>query len=333
MVNICLIGCGRVGRRHLEAMLKVKHEVNIEVVEPNTESINSTKELLPDFNNYFSRIEDVSDNIDICLIATASSVRKKVILNLLKRKTVKNIILEKVVFQNENDFDSMVRVFDDININCWVNCHLRAQPIYKTLKSYINSERSNIFRYNYSDDFTLSSSAIHILDLFSYLCDDYNVVIKSIDTGTKLEESRHSGCVDFNGNMEVINSKGDTLFVTKRDAIFGEHMSVSNYDKVYLETDWANKFSVDTILIIEAYRALDPSTYPQVYNDMFLKKYATALIKQQWGSNLKKFTGVTLPGGISLDGQTIFSEATEEIIKIEEEMNLKYELPPDGMIG
>ena len=104
-------------------------------------------------------------------------------------------------------------------------------------------------------------------------------------------------------------------------------------DKVYLETDWANKFSVDTILIIEAYRALDPSTYPQLYNDMFLKKYATALIKQQWGSNLKKFTGVTLPGGISLDGQTIFSEATEEIIKIEEEMNLKYELPPDGMIG
>jgi len=104
-------------------------------------------------------------------------------------------------------------------------------------------------------------------------------------------------------------------------------------DKVYLETDWANKFSVDTILIVEAYRALDPSTYPQVYNDAFLKKYATALIKQQWGSNLKKFTGVTLPGGISLDGQTIFTEATEEITKMEEEMNLKYELPPDGMIG
>ncbi len=104
-------------------------------------------------------------------------------------------------------------------------------------------------------------------------------------------------------------------------------------DKVYLETDWANKFSVGTILIVEAYRALDPTTYAEVYNDMFIKKYATALIKQQWGSNLKKFTGVTLPGGISLDGQTIFSEASEEITKIEEEMNMKYELPPDGMIG
>ena len=104
-------------------------------------------------------------------------------------------------------------------------------------------------------------------------------------------------------------------------------------DRVYLETDWANKFTVGSILIIEAYRALDPSTYPQVYNDMFLKKYATALIKQQWGSNLKKFTGVVLPGGIQLDGQTIFTEASEEIIKIEEEMNMKHELPPDGYIG
>ena len=104
-------------------------------------------------------------------------------------------------------------------------------------------------------------------------------------------------------------------------------------NKMYLETNWADRFSVGTIIIIEAYRALDPATYTEVYNDMFLKKYATALIKQQWGSNLKKFTGVTLPGGITLDGQTIFSEALEEITKIEEEMSLKYELPPDGFIG
>ena len=104
-------------------------------------------------------------------------------------------------------------------------------------------------------------------------------------------------------------------------------------NKMYLETDWDDKFDVGTIIIIEAYRALDPATYTEVYNDMFLKKYATALIKQQWGSNLKKFTGVTLPGGVTLDGQTIFSEAMEEINKIEEEMSLKYELPPDGFIG
>ena len=104
-------------------------------------------------------------------------------------------------------------------------------------------------------------------------------------------------------------------------------------NRVYLETDWTEKFNENDILVIEAYRALDPSTYPEIWNDMFLKKYTTALIKRQWGENLKKFTGVVLPGGISLDGKTIYDEAVEEISQIEEEINLKYELPADGYVG
>ena len=138
-----------------------------------------------------------------------------------------------------------------------------------------------------------------------------------------------SGTALINWAMSQTNfSLVEHLFSIQPTLLFNRKQN-----KMYLETDWANKFSVGTILIIEAYRALDPTTYTEVYNDMFLKKYATALIKQQWGSNLKKFTGVTLPGGITLDGQTIFSEALEEITKIEEEMSLKYELPPDGFIG
>ena len=138
-----------------------------------------------------------------------------------------------------------------------------------------------------------------------------------------------SGTALINWAMSQVNfSLVAHLFSIQPTLLFNRKQN-----KMYLETDWANKFSVGTILIIEAYRALDPATYTEVYNDMFLKKYATALIKQQWGSNLKKFTGVTLPGGITLDGQTIFSEALEEITKIEEEMSLKYELPPDGFIG
>jgi hypothetical protein len=104
-------------------------------------------------------------------------------------------------------------------------------------------------------------------------------------------------------------------------------------DKLYLETDWDNKFDVDDLLIIEAYRILDPTQYTEVYNDIFLKKYTTALIKRQWGENLKKFEGVQLPGGVTLNGKTIYDEAVDEINKIEEEMNLKWELPPDGFIG
>jgi len=104
-------------------------------------------------------------------------------------------------------------------------------------------------------------------------------------------------------------------------------------NRVYLETDWSKKINVDDVLVIEAYRALEPSDFPEVWNDMFLKKYTTALIKRQWGENLKKFAGVVLPGGITLDGKTIYDEAVEEIRQIEEEVSLKYELPVDGYIG
>ncbi len=104
-------------------------------------------------------------------------------------------------------------------------------------------------------------------------------------------------------------------------------------DKVFLLCDWAEKFSVGSVIVVEAYRALNPATYPQVFNDMFLKQYATALIKRQWGENLKKFVGVVLPGGITLDGKSIYDEAVEEINKIQEQVSLKYELPADGFIG
>ena len=120
----------------------------------------------------------------------------------------------------------------------------------------------------------------------------------------------------------------DYLFTVNATVLFNRKQN-----KLYLETDWAGKFSVDDILIIEAYRILDPSQYAEVYNDIFLKKYCTSLIKRQWGENLKKFEGVQLPGGVTLNGKTIYDEAVDEINKIEEEMNLKWELPPDGFIG
>ena len=228
MVNVCLIGCGGVGKRHLEAMLKVKHDINIEVVEPNVGNIQTTP--VGQNINYFTKIEEVSDNIDICLIATTANVRKKVILELVSKKNVKFMILEKVVFQNEKDFDEIIKLFEEKNIKSWVNCHLRAQPIYKELKRQSIVSYDTTITYDYSDDFTLSSSAIHILDLFSYLCDDYDLEIQDIITDTELKTSRHSGCVDFNGYMKVKSTNGYELVVKKRDAHFGEHLTVHHND-------------------------------------------------------------------------------------------------------
>jgi hypothetical protein len=91
--------------------------------------------------------------------------------------------------------------------------------------------------------------------------------------------------------------------------------------------------SKDDYIIIDCYRLLDPNDHPRVWNDSFLKRYLTALMKRQWGQNLIKFQGVKLPGGIELNGRQIYDDAEKELAIIREQMLSTYELPPMDMIG
>jgi len=101
-------------------------------------------------------------------------------------------------------------------------------------------------------------------------------------------------------------------------------------NRLYIDGDWSSDFSAGDYLIIECYRKLDPNTYTDVWDDMYLKRYATALIKKQWGQNLSKFNDVTLLGGVSYNGQQIYDQAVEEINRIEEIIQgMQY---PDALI-
>ena len=102
--------------------------------------------------------------------------------------------------------------------------------------------------------------------------------------------------------------------------------------RLYLDIDFG-KMSDDTFIIIDGYRLLDPSDAPAIYNDFWLKKYATAIIKKQWGMNLIKFNGVLLPGGVQLNGRQIYEDAIKEIEEIEYSLKTEYEIPPLDLIG
>jgi len=103
-------------------------------------------------------------------------------------------------------------------------------------------------------------------------------------------------------------------------------------DRLYLDIDWQS-MSENDYIIIDCHRILDPATYSGVYNDSFLKRYLTALIKRQWGQNLIKFNGVKLPGGIELNGRQLYDDAEREIDEIQARMSMDYELPPLDFIG
>ena len=119
----------------------------------------------------------------------------------------------------------------------------------------------------------------------------------------------------------------DFLLTTDKQIRFNKRQN-----RLYLDIDWGAQAEND-FFVIDCYRILDPNDFTSVYNDSFVKKYLTALMKRQWGQNLIKFRGVKLPGGIELNGREIYEDAERELEQIRERMTMDYELPPYDFIG
>ena len=120
----------------------------------------------------------------------------------------------------------------------------------------------------------------------------------------------------------------DHVLVGEKPLRFNQHDN-----RLYIDMDWSNDITVGEYIIIECYRKLDPSTHTDVFNDIFLKRYVTALFKKQWGANLSKFDGVAMIGGVTLNGRQIYSEALQDIEKLETEIRSTFELNPAMIMG
>ena len=103
---------------------------------------------------------------------------------------------------------------------------------------------------------------------------------------------------------------------------FNQHQN-----RLYLDMAW-EEVTADEHLIIECYRKIDPATFTDIFDDIYLKRYATTLIKKQWGQNLSKFSGTAMLGGVTLNGPELFSTAVQEQRQLEDEIRLNYEEPP-----
>jgi len=120
----------------------------------------------------------------------------------------------------------------------------------------------------------------------------------------------------------------EELFVGKQSLRFNRHIN-----KLYIDMSWDTKVKTGEYIIIEGYKRIDPDTYTDMYNDRWLQRYCTAQIKKQWGENLKKFEGISMPGGITFNGQKIWDEALDELNQLETEMISSYSLPVLDMVG
>ena len=134
--------------------------------------------------------------------------------------------------------------------------------------------------------------------------------------------------INYTMTMQHLRSL-ELMFTGEVPIRFQRHMQ-----RLLIDWSWGNaEAPIGTIIIAECYASINPDVYTNVWNDMWLKKYATALIKRTWGNNLKKFSGLTLPGGVTMNGQQIFDEAMTEIADLEKEMETNFGSPLQFMMN
>ena len=120
----------------------------------------------------------------------------------------------------------------------------------------------------------------------------------------------------------------DHILVGEKPIRYNQHQN-----RLYIDMDWQNDIAAGEYLIFECYRKLDPDSHTDIYDDLYLKRYTTALIKRQWGQNLSKFSGTAMLGGVTLNVPELFSTAIAEQQKLEEEIRSNWEEPPHIMLG
>ena len=164
--------------------------------------------------------------------------------------------------------------------------------------------------------FNIADPSIRSDDLFNIR---YQIALNDLYTLTSVS------MVPYYMVMEHLSLISEML-VGKQLLRFNRHMN-----RLYIDMDW-NSLS-NEYLLVEAYQIVDPTEYVDVWKDQWLMRYATALIKRQWGSNLTKFTGMQLPGGLTFNGEKIYNDAVAEITDLEDKMISSYSLPVMDMVG
>jgi predicted dehydrogenase len=217
MVNVVLVGAGKLGSRHLQGLSQTKiNNTNLFVIDPSSASLDLAKERfkeMPINNNiasltYLKDIESLAiRNVDVVIIATTSEHRKSVVINLCEIFKIKNMILEKFLFQDEESYNEISKVLDQKDINTWVNCPRRQWSFYKDLKSHLADVKIQQVDVT-GTKWSIATSAIHFIDLISFIVGAVDYKIVSLDFGnthvpaySAVTGARESKYIEFFGAM------------------------------------------------------------------------------------------------------------------------------------
>ncbi len=235
MLKIALIGCGKIGSRHLQSLIKIKIETEIYLVDPKKESINVSlnfiekdlKENQKITIKTCSDIDEIPTGIDFAIIATDSKPRFNIVKKLLVKRTPKHLILEKLLFTKKDEFSEALKLIKQANIDVWVNQWMSAEPSFRDLCSYFkNSEVKELSVKG--DNWGLCCNSVHYLELFDFLCQKNDLEIQEYEF-EKVFFSKRQGYLELNGRIEINSADGSKLKLISNDAgiLEGEEIIIS----------------------------------------------------------------------------------------------------------
>lgn len=219
MLNIVIIGAGQLGSRHLQSLTKCINILNIYVVDSSMESLRIAKIRFDECNqnfkgtvSYLNTLSDLPNEIEIAIVATSAKSRKLVLIDLLNKRVVKNLILEKFLFINEKDFFEVKELLFISKTNTYVNCPRRLIDFYSQVKAEITTP----FQFTVTgNNWGLGCNGIHFVDLFSYLSNSTNITISNSLVANSVLESKREGYFEFSGTItgdDGLNSFSITSF-------------------------------------------------------------------------------------------------------------------------
>jgi len=221
-MNLLLVGAGQLGSRHLQSCLKFHKELEIYVVDSSEESLAISKaraaEVDSSFNHnvsYFTELDSIHViAFDFLVIATNARPRLSILESVLKKFTIKNAILEKVLFQSMDAYIVASNLIKENKVNTFVNCPLRVYPFFKEMKEkYIKAESNVVLNYRGGEWIGLGCNSIHYLDLMSFLTDDELIGLDVSCLDNKIKNSKRQGNIEFTGIIKGDYSAGSKISI------------------------------------------------------------------------------------------------------------------------
>jgi len=237
--RILIVGAGELGSRHLQGLCKINRDIKISVIDPSPDALELCSKRYNEIKlnphiisvNYYQNISKLNKEIDLSIVSTTADVRYKVIENLLNRINIKNLILEKILFQSIMEFELANKIFRNNKVNVWVNCTRRMIPFYRKLwKEGFGVKAIKII---VTGNIGIASNTIHMLDLLAFLSKQTKITIDTSSLDRKIYFSKRSSFIEFGGKLKAQTSRGDILkIIDGRNNNIDLTISLENDEKV-----------------------------------------------------------------------------------------------------